>query len=62
MQLAAYRHGLEVPHARCANVFVSRTHPGLIKIVEWPEDELVKGWEMFQALLRFWKLKNNFGV
>jgi hypothetical protein len=62
MQLAAYRNGLEVPHARCANVFVSRTHPGLVKVVEWPEDELVKGWEMFQSLLRFWKLKNNFGV
>ena len=62
MQLAAYRHGLGVPHARCANVFCSRTHPGLIQVVEWPEDELVKGWEMFQALLRFWKLKNNFGV
>jgi hypothetical protein len=62
MQLAAYRNGLNVPHARCANVFVSRTHPGLVKIVEWPEEELVKGWEMFQCLLRFWKLKNNFGV
>ena len=62
LQLAAYRHGLGVPHARCANVFCSRTHPSLVKIVEWPEEELVKGWEMFQCLLRFWKLKNNFGV
>ena len=62
MQLAAYRHGLGVPHARCANVFASRTHPGLIKVVEWSEEELVKGWEMFQCLLRFWKLKNNFGI
>ena len=62
MQLAAYRHGLGVPHARCANVFVSRSHPGLVKVVEWSEDELAKGWEMFQSLLRFWKLKNNFGV
>ena len=62
MQLAAYRHGLGIPHARCANVFASRTHPGLIKIVEWSEEDLSKGWEMFQCLLRFWKLKNNFGV
>lgn len=62
MQLAAYRHGLGVPHARCANVFASRTHPGLIKIVEWSEEDLVMGWEMFQCLLRFWKLKNKFGV
>ena len=62
LQLAAYRHGLGMPHARCANVFASVTKPGLIKVVEWSEEELVKGWEMFQCLLRFWKLKNNFGV
>jgi len=62
LQLAAYRHGLHLPHARCANVFCSRTHPGLVKVVEWSEEDLVKGWEMFQCLLRFWKLKNNFGV
>ena len=62
MQLAAYRNGLGLPHARCANVFASVTHPGLIKVVEWPEADLVKGWKMFQCLLEFWKLKNNFGV
>jgi hypothetical protein len=62
MQLAAYRQGLERPHARCANVFASRTHPGLIKVIEWSEEDLQKGWEMFQCLLRFWKIKNNFGV
>jgi hypothetical protein len=62
MQLAAYRNGLGLPHARCANVFASVTQPGLIKIVEWPEADLRKGWEMFQCLLRFWKLKNDFGV
>lgn len=60
-QLAAYRHGLGLPHARCANVFASRTHPGLIKIVEWSEADLVKGWEMFQCLKQYWCLKNNFG-
>ena len=62
LQLAAYRHGLGMPHARCANVFASVTNPGLIRVVEWSEEELVKGWEMFQCLLRYWKLKNNFGV
>jgi hypothetical protein len=62
LQLAAYRHGLGVPNARCANVFCSRTHPGLVKVIEWPEEDLVKGWEMFQCLLTYWKLKNNFGV
>jgi hypothetical protein len=62
MQLAAYRNGLNVPHARCANVFASVTVPGLIKIVEWSEQDLQRGWEMFQCLLNFWKLKNNFGA
>jgi hypothetical protein len=62
MQLAAYRHGLGLPHARCANVFASRTHPGLVKIVEWSEEEIVNGWEMFKCLMQFWKLKNKFGV
>jgi len=62
MQLAAYRHGLGIVNARCANVFVSRTHEGLVKIVEWSEEDLKRGWEMFQHLLSFWKLKNQFGA
>ena len=61
MQLAAYRMGLQMPHARCANVFVSVNHPGLVKVVEWKEEELQRGWEMFQCLLGYWKLKNSFG-
>jgi hypothetical protein len=60
MQLAAYRVGLNLPHARCANVFVSRTHPGLVKIVEHSEDDLIRHFEMFKCLLKFWCLKNQF--
>lgn len=60
MQLAAYRHGLGLQNARCANVFVSRTVPGLIEIVEWTQEELDRGIAMFFCLLNFWKLKNNF--
>jgi len=62
LQLAAYRHGLGLPHARCANVFASRTKPGLIKIVEWSEEDLTRGWDMFKCLLKYWQLKNQFGV
>lgn len=62
LQLAAYRHGLGVPHARCANIFVSRTHPGIAKIVEWSEEDLVTAWDMFQCLLRYWNLKHTFNV
>lgn len=62
MQLAAYRVGLNLPNARCANVFVSATNPGLIKVVEWTDSDLVRGWKMFQSLLDFWHIKNNFGA
>jgi len=61
MQLAAYRVGLGLPIARCANVFASVTHPGLIKVVEWSEEELNKGWSMFKCLLNFWNIKHDFG-
>lgn len=59
MQLSAYRVGLGVPNAVCANVFLSRTNPGLIYIHQWEEEELARGWKMFVKLLEFWQLKNN---
>jgi len=59
MQLAAYRVGLGIPNARCANVFISVTEPGLIKVVEWSEDKMTRAWEMFQALLTYWQVKND---
>lgn len=62
LQLAAYRVGLDVPNARCANVFVSVRNPKLVKIVEWSEEDLKRGWQMFQCLLNYWKLKNTFGA
>ena len=60
MQLSAYRVGLGIPNARCANIFVSRTSPGLCKIIEWTEEDLARGWEMFCSLLRFWQFKNKY--
>lgn len=59
MQLAAYREGFGMPTARCANVFVSSTHPGIVKLIEHDSDELDKNWKMFVKLLEFWQLKNN---
>lgn len=59
MQLAAYRVGLGIPNARCANVFVSRNVPGLVVVKEWPLEDLETGWEMFTHLLAFWQLKND---
>ena len=59
MQLAAYRMGLRLPHAECANAFVSRTVPGLVVLHKWTEEELKKGWLMFTNLLQFWQIKNG---
>jgi len=59
MQLAAYREGLNLPAARCANVFVSRDNPGVARVVEWSEEDLKRGWAMFCQLLAFYQTKNN---
>jgi len=59
MQLAAYRVGLGIPNARCANVFISVTEPGLVKVVEWSEEKMDRAWNMFQALLTYWQVKND---
>jgi len=58
MQLAAYRMGLDMPNARCANIFVSRSHPGVVSIYEW--EDVDKGWLMFRSLLEFWQTKNEY--
>ena len=60
MQLAAYRVGLGIPQARCANVFCSVTKPGLVVVHEWTATELVNGWRMFCALLDFWQAKSGY--
>ena len=59
MQLSAYRVGLGIPNARCANVFVSRSVKGLVVVKEWSQEDLARGWDMFQHLLSFWQLKNK---
>jgi len=59
-QLWAYRFGLGIPDARCAIVYVSVSEPGLARLIEIPEAGLVRGGEMFRALLDFWKAKNKF--
>lgn len=59
MQLSAYRVGLGIPKARCANVFVSRSVPGLSVVKEWSAEDLDRGWLMFCSLLKFWQLKNQ---
>ena len=59
MQLAAYRVGLGLPEAQCANVFVSRRVAGLTKMIEWTERDLQRGFRMFTNLLQFWQERNQ---
>jgi hypothetical protein len=59
MQLAAYRVGLGIEGAACANLFVSRTNPGVVFLKHWTEKEIENGWQMFKRLLEFWQLKNG---
>jgi hypothetical protein len=59
IQLAAYRVGLGLPMARCANVFISRIDPELSVIKEWAEEDMQRGWAMFTHLLAYWQLKNQ---
>ncbi len=59
MQLAAYRKGLDLPTARCYNLFISTTKPGEVLLVEHKEEDLQRGWKMFELLLLFWRIKNN---
>lgn len=60
IQLAAYRNGLGIPRATCANCFVSTNEPGLAVVVPHDETELKRGWEMFQALLAYWKANRKY--
>jgi hypothetical protein len=60
MQLAAYREGFGLINARCAIIYVSTKVPGLTHLVEVPQDDLERGWELFKALLKVWQVKNRY--
>jgi len=61
MQLAANGvcAGMPIATMRAANVFISRTIPGLVHVVEHTPEEIFRGWNMFHALLCYWKAKNS---
>ena len=58
IQLAAYQMGLLLrctPNQICANIFVSRTHPGKVASHVWSADEVARGWRLFDKALALWK-------
>lgn len=57
MQLAAYRVGLGIPDALCANVFVDLQ--GNVKIIKHEPADIEKAWLMFSHLLAFYRVKNG---
>lgn len=62
-QLAAYAHGLGVPEARTANIFISRTpppegEPWPVKFFEHKDD---MAWHRFKAALVLWQVTNKYG-
>jgi hypothetical protein len=59
-QLAAYNRGLLLPPSLCANIFVSRTHPGRVASHVWKREEVDHGWEVFAGALQVWKLLKKF--
>lgn len=59
-QLAAYQMGLELPQNVCANLFVSRTHPGMVASHVWTTRDIDHGWRVFEAALRLWKACKRF--
>lgn len=59
MQLAATRAAI-ARELRCGICYVSRTHPGACWLVEVQEDRLLRGWEMFKALLAYWQAKTGY--
>jgi len=59
-QLGAYQRGLELPHAPCANIFFSRTHPGKVASHVWTADEVEAGAQVFFAALGLWKLLKGY--
>ena len=57
MQLAAYRNGLNMPNARCVNVYF--TESGDVKLIEHTEEDLTNAFNCFMYLLGYFKLSKG---
>ena len=61
-QLAAYVRGLGLKRATCANVFVSRTHPGKVASHVWTVEDMEKGQRVFDAALALWQAVKDYAA
>lgn len=60
VQLAAYQRGLLLPRNKCANIFVSRTHPGKVASHVWTVEQIDRAWEEFVCILALWKAQKRY--
>jgi hypothetical protein len=44
----------------CANIFVSRTHPGKVCSHVWDAQDVAYGWSVFEAALELWKRLSRY--
>lgn len=62
MQTAAYAVGLgftyKLRHFERYNLYISTKQPGLLNLTK--SDNFIRDWGMFEALLKFWQLKNKY--
>ena len=58
-QLAAYGKGLNLENPRLINVFIG-VDDCEVRIHEWEPEDAKRGWNIFEHLLAFWKLKNDY--
>lgn len=57
MQLAAYKHGIDMPNLKMLNVFVNTQVPGEVKIYEHEDGRF---FPMFLSLLEYWQLSKDY--
>jgi hypothetical protein len=58
MQLAAYREGIGLSDAVCANVFISPS--ANVRVEIWKEEELQRLYEKFLTCLKLWQLDRKY--
>lgn len=63
MQLAAYAQGLGIKlnTSRCLSVFIG-VDDAKVRIFEFEQPDLQRGWLMFSFCLGIWQLQNRFGA
>ena len=61
MQLSAYERGIrEFNPRRQANIFISRSHPGVAKTIIHTDEQAERGWNMFKACLELWQAQKRY--